>query len=75
MVLGGLLAQLASIIDSCDSEVARLTFQRSDYGGWLDAVLDRYADAVLLFGLIWHAYINSANNAVLFILIFLGTII
>ena len=59
LFLGGLLAQFASVIDGCDGEVARLKFQGSDYGGWLDAVLDRYGDAFLLFGLTWHAY--SAN--------------
>ena len=56
LVLGGFLAQFASIVDGCDGEVARLKFQASRYGGWLDAVLDRYADALLLFGLTWHAY-------------------
>jgi CDP-L-myo-inositol myo-inositolphosphotransferase len=59
LFLGGLLAQFASVIDGCDGEVARLKFQGSDYGGWFDAVLDRYGDAFLLFGLTWHAY--SAN--------------
>jgi CDP-L-myo-inositol myo-inositolphosphotransferase len=63
LLLGGLLAQFASVIDGCDGEVARLKFQRSGYGGWFDAVLDRYADAFLLFGLTWHAY--SANTNVL----------
>jgi len=59
LALGGLLAQVASIIDGCDGEVARLKYLRSDYGGWLDAVLDRYADAFLLFGLTWHAYTQN----------------
>jgi CDP-L-myo-inositol myo-inositolphosphotransferase len=63
LLLGGLLAQFASVIDGCDGEVARLKFQRSGYGAWFDAVLDRYADAFLLFGLTWHAY--SANTNVL----------
>ena len=63
LFLGGLLAQFASVIDGCDGEVARLKFQGSDYGGWLDAVLDRYGDAFLLFGLTWHAY--SANPGLL----------
>ncbi len=63
LLLGGLLAQFASVIDGCDGEVARLKFQGSGYGGWFDAVLDRYADAFLLFGLTWHAY--SANTNVL----------
>ena len=65
LLLGGLLAQFASVIDGCDGEVARLKFQGSDYGGWLDAVLDRYADAFLLFGLTWHACAGSADGLVL----------
>jgi CDP-L-myo-inositol myo-inositolphosphotransferase len=67
LVMGGLLAQFASVVDGCDGEVARLTFQGSDYGGWLDAVLDRYADAFLLFGLTWHAWAPGADSQVLFI--------
>ncbi len=66
LVMGGLLAQFASVVDGCDGEVARLTFQSSDYGGWLDAVLDRYADAFLLFGLTWHACAGNADSPVLF---------
>ncbi len=56
LALGGLIAQLASVIDGSDGEVARLKYLSSDYGGWFDAVLDRYADAFLLFGLTWHVY-------------------
>ena len=55
LAMGGVLAQIASIIDGCDGEVARLKFQESEFGGWFDAVLDRYADAFLLLGLTWHA--------------------
>ncbi|MFQ5443094.1 MAG: NTP transferase domain-containing protein, partial [Nitrospinales bacterium] len=66
LFLGGVLAQFASVIDGCDGEVARLKFQTSDYGKWLDAVLDRYADAFLLFGLTWHAYGDRTEGLVLF---------
>jgi CDP-L-myo-inositol myo-inositolphosphotransferase len=65
LLLGGILAQFASVIDGCDGEVARLKLQRSDYGRWLDAVLDRYADACLLFGLTWHAYTDKADSIIL----------
>jgi CDP-L-myo-inositol myo-inositolphosphotransferase len=54
LALGGIIAQFASIIDGSDGEVARVKYLSSDYGGWFDAVLDRYADAFLLFGLTWH---------------------
>ncbi len=60
LALGGLIAQFASIIDGCDGEVARLKLSESKSGGWFDAVLDRYADAFLLFGLTWHVF--STNN-------------
>ena len=67
LLLGGFLAQFASVIDGCDGEVARLKFQSSRYGGWLDAVLDRYADALLLFGLTWHAYADKTDILILFV--------
>ncbi len=51
LVLGGLMAQFASILDGCDGEVARLTYRESEFGRWLDAVLDRYADAFLIGGM------------------------
>jgi len=66
LLIGGVLAQFASIIDGCDGEVARLKYLSSDFGGWLDAVLDRYADAFLLFGLTWHLLAAEANGWVLF---------
>ena len=67
LLVGGFLAQFASVIDGCDGEVARLTYQSSDYGGWFDAVLDRYADAFLLFGLMWHVYADKNDSLILLI--------
>lgn len=54
LLLGGVLVQLASIIDGSDGEVARLRVAPSEYGGWLDALLDRYADAAVFAALTWH---------------------
>ena len=48
LAAGGVLAQLASIIDGCDGEIARLKHSQSEFGGWFDAVL--------LFGLMWHEF-------------------
>ncbi len=67
LLLGGFMAQFASIVDGCDGEVARLTYQSSSYGGWFDAVLDRYADAFLLFGLMWHVYADKTDSLILVI--------
>ncbi len=73
LALGGLIAQFASVIDGCDGEVARLKHSESQSGGWFDAVLDRYADAFLLFGLTWHVF--SANNTQLSLVIGFAAII
>ncbi len=53
MALGGLLAQVASVVDGCDGEIARLKGLASRYGAWFDAVLDRWADALILLGMSW----------------------
>ena len=48
-IAGGIMIQVASIVDGCDGEVARLKHRSSARGGWLDTVLDRYADTALAF--------------------------
>ncbi len=67
LLIGGLITHIASVIDGCDGEIARLKFMRSKYGGWFDAVLDRYADAFLLFGLTWHEYMINNGKLILII--------
>ncbi len=62
LAAGGALAQLASVIDGCDGEIARLKHSQSEFGGWFDAVLDRYADAFLLFGLMWHEFAVTGTS-------------
>jgi len=62
LALGGIIAQFASVIDGSDGEVARLKYLSSDYGGWFDAVLDRYADAFLLFGLTLYVYSQNQST-------------
>ena len=52
-LVGGLLAQFTSVLDGCDGEVARLKFQSSSYGAWLDSVLDRYGDAAIVLGIVY----------------------
>mgnify|MGYP001142843935 CR=1 FL=1 len=56
IILGGLMAQLSSIIDGCDGEIARLKFRQSRFGGYLDTFLDRYADAWIILGLTFACF-------------------
>ena len=50
-IIGGLLAQLSSIVDGIDGSLARLKGMTSTFGGFLDSVLDRYADILIVLGL------------------------
>ncbi len=50
-LLAGLAVQLASIVDGCDGEIARLKFQATRFGAWFDTVLDRYADVLIGTGI------------------------
>jgi len=58
-LLAGILIQLASVVDGCDGEVARLMFRGSPFGGWLDTLLDRYGDTLIVAGIaygFWQAH-------------------
>lgn len=55
-IIAALLAQASSIVDGVDGDLARAKQMTSAFGGFLDAILDRYADAIILLGLtIWAA--------------------
>jgi len=50
-IIAGLLVQLSSIVDGIDGSLARLKGMTSEFGGFLDSVLDRYADILIVLGL------------------------
>jgi len=49
--IAGVIIQLHNIVDGCDGEIARLKFMESKYGAWLDGVLDRYSDFIIIFSI------------------------
>jgi len=51
-IVAGLLVQLSSIVDGVDGSLARRKHMTSEFGGFLDSVLDRYADILIVLGLI-----------------------
>ena len=71
LVIGGILVHLSSIIDGCDGEVARLKLVESKYGGWFDAVLDRYADAMIILGMVYGHWILH-NDIIIWIVGFIA---
>ena len=54
LALAGVLLELNSILDSCDGELARLRFQYSKLGQWLDNLSDDVVDNVFLIA-VGHA--------------------
>ena len=64
LAIGGILAHLASVLDGCDGEIARYKNRSTSHGAWLDAVLDRYADAFLILALTWHELQNHPSQLV-----------
>ena len=64
-IVGGVLIQLASVLDGSDGEVARLKKLQSPFGNFFDAVVDRYADGFMLFGMFYYMLTASAIHSVL----------
>ena len=50
-IIAGLLVQLSSVVDGIDGSLARLKGMTSEFGGFLDSILDRYADILIVMGL------------------------
>jgi CDP-L-myo-inositol myo-inositolphosphotransferase len=46
-LMGALLFLLSSILDGCDGEIARLKFQKTPLGGWLDVTTDNVTHLAL----------------------------
>ena len=59
------MAQLSSILDGCDGEIARLKFKQSRFGGYLDRFLDRYADGLIILGITSACFRSTGANWVL----------
>ncbi len=73
--LGGILAQLSSIWDGVDGEVARIKFQKTSYGAYLDSILDRYGDSFILLCITLALHLSSLpGNLLIWVFGFLAII-
>lgn len=73
IVIGGFLAQLSSIIDGCDGEIARIKLRQSKFGEFLDRTLDRYADGLIILGMT-HACFRMMGSELVWLLGFFALI-
>lgn len=62
LMLGGLMLLLAGAFDVVDGAVARATNQVSKFGSFFDSTIDRYADAVILGGVLVHLTRTDAGT-------------
>ncbi len=63
-IIAGLLVQLSSIVDGIDGSLARLKGMTSEFGGFLDSVLDRYADILIVLGLTLWSLSHEAYSGI-----------
>src|SRR5512137_1614520 len=52
-VWGGVLFIIAGVFDALDGTLARMTNRKTRFGAFLDSTSDRYADAAILFGMMF----------------------
>lgn len=76
LLLGGFLVLIASSFDFIDGALARVTGRSTRFGALLDSSLDRYSEAVLLFGLLWfYAWQHAATEVLLIFAIIVGSLL
>ena len=73
---GGLIILSAAVFDLTDGAVARSANKVTRFGAFLDSVMDRYSDLILLTGLLVHyARIERFSYMVLTAVVMTGTVL
>jgi CDP-diacylglycerol--glycerol-3-phosphate 3-phosphatidyltransferase len=73
---GGVIILIAGLFDILDGAAARTLGKVSHFGGFLDSVVDRYSDMLLLIGLILHySFDRDIPLVALTLAVLLGTML
>lgn len=67
ILLGAALFQVASIVDGCDGEVAKLTFRSSKFGQYIDSVSDNLSLGSFFTGLIAGYWRHTHSPAAFYV--------
>jgi len=59
--VGGILAQLSSIVDCADGMLARVRHEMSEFGAYLDLILDRLGEFFLVAGIVFGYFSYSGR--------------
>ncbi|MCB0247034.1 MAG: CDP-alcohol phosphatidyltransferase family protein [Anaerolineae bacterium] len=71
--LAGILLIFFSIFDAFDGTLARMTGQVSRFGAFFDATIDRYAESIVLFGLLVY-YSGQPDSTTQTLLIYVAIV-
>ncbi|HYP41154.1 MAG TPA: CDP-alcohol phosphatidyltransferase family protein, partial [Chloroflexia bacterium] len=78
LVAGGVMIIVAGLFDMLDGALAKITNRVSAFGAFLDSVVDRYSEAVVLLGLLLYYYqqlsIQRLTEVVLIYAILFGSV-
>jgi CDP-diacylglycerol--glycerol-3-phosphate 3-phosphatidyltransferase len=78
LVAGGVMIIVAGLFDMLDGALAKITNRVSAFGAFLDSVVDRYSEAVVLLGLLLYYYqqlsIQRVTEVVLIYAILFGSV-
>jgi phosphatidylglycerophosphate synthase len=63
--IGGVLILCGGVFDVLDGVVARTNGKVTDFGAFLDSVLDRYSDAFIFFAIAWYMFLQGETGGVI----------
>jgi phosphatidylglycerophosphate synthase len=57
-LLGTVVVLVASYVDCCDGEVARVKLMSSRYGAWIDTIIDELSSIGYMIAIGWHCHLQ-----------------
>jgi CDP-diacylglycerol--glycerol-3-phosphate 3-phosphatidyltransferase len=65
LIAGGIMIIVAGLFDMLDGALAKVTNRTSDFGAFLDSVVDRYSESTVLFGLLLYYYLQPNDQGLI----------
>jgi len=75
LITGGIALIFAALFDMLDGALAKITNHVTIFGGFLDSVVDRYSEAVVLLGLLLFYYWRPGDTGVTEIILIYVTLV
>ena len=65
LLAGGLMIIFAGLFDMLDGALAKITNKMSSFGAFLNSVVDRYSESIVLLGLLLHFYQQQSPESLI----------